>query len=119
MPKINLSAAQTAVETKYEDFEIDFENGSTAAVFLPALRLPKEKRKALADALNLPKRAEADNGDDIYDVYKDVFRISEKEEGDFERLEAFVGDNPGLWEHLFGLFMEDTQPGEALPSQDS
>lgn len=122
MPKIILSDIQSAVEKKYSDFEVHLSDGSVL-LFVPAMRLPKEKRIQLSAALDIPGRAarlEADGEwDDIYEVYRDAFRISEKAEGNYERLAKALGDDPAAWQELFVAFNEDTQAGEASPSQSS
>lgn len=115
MPKINLAAAQEAIEAKYEDLEVDVltSEGEETVAFMPVLRLPKARRKAIGEALDIPTRAKADDGTDLYDIYKDVFRLSERTEGDFAKLDAFVGDNPAMWEHLFEAYIKGTEAGEA------
>lgn len=112
MPKLQLSDFQQAVNKKFSDFEI-FAGDDVLAAFLPALRLPKDKRRELAAALDIPTRAEVDNGDDVFDIYKDAFRISERTPGDFARLEDAFGDDPALWQELFHEFIEASQAGEA------
>jgi Mycobacteriophage tail assembly protein len=112
MPSINLSDIQQAADKKYGDFQITLPNQEIIS-FAPALRLPKEARRKLADALNIEKRAEADNGDDIYDVYKDIFRISGRQTDAFSKLEAAIGDDPAIWQELTDEFMQDSQAGEA------
>jgi len=111
MPSIKLSDIKEAADKKYGDFEIHLPDNEIVS-FAPALRLPKESRKKLAAALNIEARAEADNGDDIYDVYKDIFRVSARQAGAFEKLEKVVGDDPAIWEELVNEFMQETQPGE-------
>ena len=112
MPKLQLSDFQQAVNKKFSDFEI-FAGDEVIAAFLPALRLPKERRRELAAVLDIPARAATDNGDDVFDVYKDAFRVSERTPGDFDRLAEAFGDDPALWQELFHEFIEATQAGEA------
>lgn len=112
MPSIKLSDFQEAANKKFGDFEIHLP-GEEIVSFAPALRLPKDARKKLAAALDIEKRAEADNGDDLYDVYKDIFRISARQADAFSKLEAAVGDDPAVWEELTNAFMADTAAGEA------
>lgn len=115
MPKIVLADIQNAANQKHSDFEVHLPDGNVI-LFVPALRLPKAKRLELADAMDIPKRAENDNGDDLYDVYRDAFRISEKAAGNYDKLVAAVGDDPAVWQELFVEFQEVVQSGEALPS---
>lgn len=112
MPKIQLSDFQQAVEEKYGDFEVQVSKTETLR-FSPALRLSKARRKELAAALNIDERAKDDNGDDIFDVYRDVFRISAKNPGDFDRLDGIFQEDPALWQELFQAYTEDTSAGEA------
>lgn len=116
MPKIVLADVQSAADKKHSDFEVHLPSGEVV-LFVPALRLPKAKRLELAEAMNIPKRAEADNGDDLYDLYRDAFRISEKAEGNYEKLLKAVGDDPAVWQELFVEFQEVGQLGEASPSE--
>jgi hypothetical protein len=112
MPKINLSDIQNAANQKYGDFEIHLPSGEVI-LFVPAIRLVKEKRQELAAALDIQTRAQADNADDLYDVYRDAFRISEKVKGNYDKLAEVVGDDPAVWQDLFISFNEETAPGEA------
>lgn len=118
MPKLNLSDLVEAADKKYGDFEVHLPSGEVI-LFTPAMRMDKERRHKLADAMNIPARADADNGDDLYDVYKDAFRISEKVAGNFDKLAAAVGDDPAVWQALFMEFNEETVLGEASPSAES
>lgn len=112
MPTIQLSDFQQTIDQKYADFEIYLPTGEPA-IFRPALRLSKEKRRDLARVLDIETRAAIDNDDDIFDLYRDAFRASEKNPGDFERLSAAIGDDPAVWQELFMSFLQDTQAGEA------
>lgn len=115
MPSIKLSDIQAAADKKFGDFEIHLPDG-TIVSFVPALRLPKEKRRKLRDAFDIEARAaEVNNDDDLYDVYKDVFRASGRQADAFTKLEAVVGDDPAIWEELTREFMQDTQAGESSP----
>lgn len=116
MPKINLSTVQQAADKKFDDTVIELPSGQTAT-FSAILRLPKEKRKALRASMDLSARAEAKDEADIWDVYKDAFRITAKTEHDFPMLEQFVGDDPAVWTELFQAFTEDNQMGEASVSE--
>lgn len=112
MPQIQLSDFQQAVEKKFGDFEVIVSETETL-YFAPALRMSKDKRNALAAALNIQDRAEIDNGDDIFDVYMDVFRIAARTPTDFERLYGIFGEDPAHWQELFNAYTEDTSAGEA------
>jgi Mycobacteriophage tail assembly protein len=112
MPKIILSDFQTAANEKYADFEVHLPGGEVI-LFVPAIRLPKAKRTELSHALDVQARAAVDDGTDIYDLYRDAFRITEKAPGNYDKLAAVVGDDPAVWQDLFIEFQEITQPGEA------
>lgn len=114
MPSIKLSDIQSAADKKYGDFEVHLPGGEIVS-FAPALRLPKESRKKLAVALDIETRAEADNDDDLYDIYKDIFRISAKQSEGFSKLEQAVGDDPAIWAELTESFMQESQAGESGP----
>jgi hypothetical protein len=112
MPKIKLSDFQKTVNDKYADFEVHTPDGEVL-LFVPALRMPKERRKQYAAVLDIQERAKADNGDDLYDVYRDCFRVSAKHPDSFTKLDALLGDDPAYWQELFVAFQEDSQAGEA------
>lgn len=117
MPSIKLSDIQTAADKKYGDFEIHLPNGEIVS-FIPALRLPKESRRKLGKAFDVEQRVKGDEPDlDLYDVYKDVFRVSVRQADAFTKLEAVVGDDPAVWEELAKSFMQDTAAGEVSPSE--
>lgn len=111
MPSIKLSDIQAAADKKYGDFEVTLPSGDIVS-FAPALRLGKESRKKLAEALDIEARAKADNGDDLYDVYKDIFRVSARQADAFTKLEKVIGDDPAIWQELTDEFMAESQPGE-------
>jgi hypothetical protein len=115
MPSVNLSDIKQAADAKFGDFEITLPSGEIVR-FQPALRLPKAKRQELAGAMNLEERAKIANGDDLYDVYKDIFRITARTPDGFSRLDATVGDDPAVWEELANEYLGGTQAGEASPS---
>lgn len=112
MPKIQLSDFQETISKKYEDFEI-FLPGNEVVSFAPALRMDKKRRRALAAVLDIEARAKIDNDDDIFDLYRDAFRVSERKAGDFTKLSKAIGDDPAVWQDLFLSFVQDTQAGEA------
>ena len=110
MPKINLSEIQSAANKKFSDFEVTLPGGETV-VFASVLRLPKAKRQELAAALDMEARGnEADT--DMFDLYRDAFRITAKSKDAHAKLEEAIGDDPAVWQELFKAFSEDTQVGE-------
>lgn len=112
MPKIILSDFQNATNEKYGDFEVHLPTGEVV-LFTPAIRMDKAQRKALTEAMDVQTRAKLDDGTDIYDLYRDAFRVSEKAAGNYDKLNAVVGDDPAVWQGLFIEFQEITQAGEA------
>lgn len=112
MPSIKLSDIQAAADKKYGDFEVHLPDNDIVS-FAPALRLPKEKRRLLAAVLDIQKRAEADDDADIYDVYRDVFRVSARQAHGFDKLTEAIGDDPAIWEELASEFLSVTEAGEA------
>lgn len=118
MPKIVLSDFQSAASRKYQDFEVHLPSGEVI-LFTPAMRMPKAQRTELAKAMDIMARANTNDGTDLYDVFRDAFKISEKVAGNYDKLAEAVGDDPAVWEALFLSFNEETQPGEASPSAAS
>lgn len=115
MPSIKLSDIQQAADKKFGDFEVHLPSGEIIS-FIPALRLPKEARRKLGKAFDIETRAKDENNDDdLYDIYKDIFRVSGRQADAFTKLEAVVGDDPAVWEELVREFMQDTQAGESDP----
>jgi hypothetical protein len=112
MPKIILSDLQSAANEKYGDFEVHLPSGEVI-LFIPAIRMDKARRTELAKVLDIQTRASQDTTDDLYDVYRDAFRVSEKAPGNYDKLAAVVGDDPAVWQDLFISFNEETAPGEA------
>lgn len=112
MPQIQLFDFQKSVEEKFGDFEVIVSDTETL-LFVPALRMSKAKRKEFANTLDIEARAAVDNGDDIFDVYQDVFRVAAKKPTDFKRLAEIFGDDPALWQELFQAYIESTSAGEA------
>ena len=55
MSALSLDDLRRGADAKYPDFEIEMEDGRVLG-FKPVLRLPKAKRRAVADALDLKKR---------------------------------------------------------------
>ena len=111
MPKITLATIQSAANTKFSDFEVVLSETETVA-FSPVLRLPKAKRAELAAAFSVETRTAEDAGVDVFDLYRDAFRITAKTEGGFDALAAAVGDDPAVWQELFSAYSEETEAGE-------
>lgn len=124
MSALSLDDLRKGADAKYPDFEIEMEDG-TVLGFKPVLRLPKPKRKAVADALDLKKRLEAlpedhdvDQAELMISVLSDALKAAERSRGDFSKLAKWAGmDDLGMWLFLFEQYSEVTDPGEASPSE--
>lgn len=124
MSALSLDDLRKGADAKYPDFEIEMEDGKVLG-FKPVLRLPKAKRKAVADALDLKKRMEAlpedhdvDQAELMISVLSDALKAAERTKGDFALLAKWAGmDDLGIWLFLFEQYSETTDPGEASPSE--
>jgi hypothetical protein len=124
MSALSLDDLRKGADGKYPDFEIELEDGKILG-FKPVLRLPKEKRRAVADALDLKKRLEAlpedhdvDQAELMIAVLSDALHAAERTRGDFNKLAKWAGmDDLGMWLFLFEQYSEVTDPGGASPSE--
>jgi hypothetical protein len=124
MSALSLDDLRKGADAKYPDFEIEMEDGRVLG-FKPVLRLPKAKRRAVADALDLKKRIdELPEGHDVdqaqlmISVLSDALKAAERTRGDFAALAKWAGtDDLGMWLFLFEQYSEVTDPGEASPSE--
>lgn len=124
MSALSLDDLRKGADAKYPDFEIEMEDGRVLG-FKPVLRLPKNKRRAVADALDLKKRLEAlpedhdvDQAELMIGVLSDALKAAERTRGDFTLLAKWAGmDDLGIWLFLFEQYSEVTDPGEASPSE--
>lgn len=120
MPEVTLADFQKAADEKFGDFTVRLADDKVAT-FSQAMRLPKAKRAKLAAAVDLQTRvqkAEAEDSDeDIYDIYKDAFKVCAVKASDYKMLADAVGDDPAVWVDLFNAFMEKMMVGEASPSE--
>lgn len=116
MTQVSLADIQRAAEKKYGNYTVLIED--EVLTFLNPLRLPKEKRKAIAE-LNTaefyqPGAAGAEF--DKWDMYRRIFELSAKTPAHFERLDQVIGDDPAMWEELFDALNTVVELGEASPS---
>ena len=124
MSALSLDDLRKGADAKYPDFEIETEDGKVLG-FKPVLRLPKAKRKAVADALDLKKRIEAlpedhdtDQAELMVSVLSDAMHAAERTRGDHAKLVKWAGlDDLGMWLFLFEQYSEVTDPGGASPSE--
>jgi hypothetical protein len=120
MSAIKLSDLQQGADEKYPDFEIEVDNedgkGSKTIAFQPILRLDKAGRKAVSAALDIKKRwgsEEEANDEDYTDLYADAFRLTAREPGHFDALQAWAGEDLTRWSYVFDQYQEKTNAGEA------
>lgn len=124
MSAIKLDDLRKGAEAKYPDFEIEMEDGRILG-FHPVLRLPKAKRKAVRDALDLKQQVDAlpeehdmDQAELMIKVLSEAMKAAERTRGDFAALVKWAGkDDLGMWLFLFNEYSEVTNPGEASPSE--
>lgn len=124
MSALTLDDLQKGADDKYPDFEIEMEDGKVLG-FKPILRLPKAKRKLVADALDfkkrfedLPKDSDADTSDLMIAAFSDALKAAERARGDHAALLKWAGkEDLGMWLFIFEAYSEKTQLGEASPSE--
>jgi len=124
MSALKLDDLRKGAESKYPDFEIETEDGKVLG-FHPIFRLPKAKRKAVAAAFDVQKRAEALGEDSDVDqpelfisVLSDALEAAERTKGDFAALAEWAGmEDLGIWLYIFTNYSEVTDLGEASPSE--
>lgn len=116
MTQVTLTDIQRAAEKKYGNYTVFL--GDEVLTFLNPMRLPKDKRKAIADLNTVefyePGSAGAEY--DKWDMYKRIFELSAKHESHFTKLQDAIGDDPAVWEELFDALNTVTELGEASPS---
>ena len=125
MSALKLDDLRKGAESKYPDFEIETEDGKVLG-FHPIFRLPKAKRKAVAAAFDIQKRAEALGEDSDVDqpelfisVLSDALHAAERTKGDFEALAEWAGtEDLGIWLYIFTNYSEVTELGEVSPSEN-
>ena len=123
MSALSLDDLRKGAESKYPDFEIETEGGKTLG-FKPVFRLPKSKRKAIAEAMDIKKRIEAlpedtevDQPELMISILSDALKAAERTKGDHAALAKFAGtEDLGIWLFVFSEYSEKTELGEASPS---
>jgi hypothetical protein len=124
MSALYLDDMRAGAAAKYPDFEIEAEEGKVLG-FRPLFRLPKSKRKAVAEAMDLQKRIEGLPEDHEYDqpqliieVLSEALKAAERTKGDHAHLAKWAGtEDLGIWLFIFGEYSEKTNLGEASPSE--
>lgn len=124
MSALSLDDLRAGAAAKYPDFEIEAEGGAILG-FHPLFRLPKAKRRAVAEAMDLEKRIkELPEGHDIdqpqliIEVLSDALKAAERTKGDHAALLKWAGkEDLGMWMFIFAEYSEKTNLGEASPSE--
>ena len=123
MSALSLDDLRKGAAEKYPDFEIETEDGKILG-FKPVFRLPKSKRKAIAEAMDIQKRIEAlPEGADVdqpqlmIEILSDALKAAERTKGDHAALAKFAGkEDLGIWLYVFTEYSAKTDLGEASPS---
>lgn len=123
MSALSLDDLRKGAQSKYPDFEIETEDGKVLG-FKPVFRLPKEKRKVIAEAMDIQKRIEAlpedtdvDQPELMVEILSDALRAAERTKGDHAALAKFAGkEDLGIWLYVFSEYSAVTELGEASPS---
>lgn len=107
--KITLASIKQAAEAMYGPVDIDLGDGNSLRL-LPVLRLPREKREALAHVMDDP-----DDGTerDAVDGFRAWLRIVATNEEMANRVIYELGDDLSYWKILQEEWAERTQVGEA------
>ncbi len=123
MSALKLDDLRKGAESKYPDFEIETEDGKTLG-FKPIFRLSKERRRAVAEAMDTQKRIEAlgedtdvDQSELMISILSDALAAAERTKGDHAALAKWAGtEDLGIWLFVFSAYSEATDLGEASPS---
>jgi hypothetical protein len=123
MSALSLDDLRKGAESKYPDFEIETEDGKILG-FKPVFRLPKERRRAIAQAMDVQKRlegltedAEVDQPELMISIISDALKAAERTKGDHAALAKFAGkEDLGIWLFIFTEYSAVTDLGEASPS---
>lgn len=136
MPTVTLDTIRADLDSKYGPLVVPFGDGLEVA-FVQSLRLPKDKRKAiaqiqqdraaaatakaaeaerLAEQGELPERDfDADEAETL-GYLRDLLRLAATDADAADLLFAEIGDDVLLLQDLLILWTRSTQPGEASPS---
>lgn len=109
---LTLDDIRSAAEAKYANLTLDIDGNEV--VLRNALRLSKEERKALTDAVDVK---DGDEGTDLIEIFTNAFRAVASNKGAELIAEAF-GEDATLYVHLFEVYGKATELGEASDSQE-
>lgn len=124
MSALSLDDLRKGAASKYPDFEIETEDGKILG-FHPVFRLPKAKRKAITEAMDIKSRIEAlgedtdtDQPELMISILSDALHAAERSKGDHAALARWAGrEDLGTWLYIFKQYSEVTDLGEASPSE--
>jgi hypothetical protein len=124
MSALKLDDLRKGAEEKYPDFEIETEEGKVLG-FKPIFRLVKERRKQVAEAMDVERRLKAlgedsdvDQAELMIQIFSDALKAAERAKGDHAALAKWAGaDDLGIWLFIFRAYSEKTDLGEAQPSE--
>jgi hypothetical protein len=125
MSALKLDDLRKGAAEKYPDFEIETDEGKILG-FKPLFRLPKERRKTVAEALDVKARIEAlgedtdvDQPELLITILSDALLAAERTKGDHAALAKWAGtEDLGMWLFIFREYSEVTDLGEAGPSEN-
>ena len=109
---LKFSDIQASADEKYADLTIELEEGTEVA-FRPVLKLSKESRKAISEALASARKTDLGEDGDIVDAIRLTFEKSERKRGDYTKLAKLVGEDVTLWLELFESYNKKGDVGEA------
>lgn len=124
MSALSLDDLRKGAEEKYPDFEIETEDGKVLG-FKPLFRLPKAKRRQVAEALDVEKRlkelgedSDVDQPELMISIFSDALAAAERTKGDHAALAKWAGkEDLGMWLFIFRAYSEKTDLGEVSPSE--
>lgn len=109
---LKFSDIQAATSEKYADLTIELEDGVEVG-FRPVLKLSKEVRKEIGEALKVARGVELGEDGDIVDAIRLIFRKAERSAGDYKKLDKLAGEDVTLWLELFENYNKKADVGEA------
>ena len=113
---VSLDSIRAAAEKQYGSFDIDLGNGEVARLLNP-LRLPKEVRAKLT-SLEAAAEAAGDDADHTEEQIEETLRLLAQTPEQAEALFAALGGDLALMATIMEQYSDNTQAGEASPSQD-
>lgn len=119
MSSYSLADIQRAADEKYGNTIIALADGETATLLNP-MRVNKDKRVRLTRIFRsegIVERLENEPDLDVFDLQREAIQLACKSEHDFAKLQAEVGDDPGVWSIIFAEYNGVSELGEASTSE--